>query len=129
VGPTNTGDEESIKFLEEAWVNAILHKDIKALNYVMADDFGGIGPNGCRYTKKEAITDIESGSYVVESMVLDNVKVRVYGDTAVVTFYQDEKSKFGDENRSGYYTFTDVWVRRDGAWKAVASQGTPVNLP
>ena len=128
VRDTNSGDEESIKFLEEAWVNAILHKDIKPLNYVMADDFVGISPNGFRYTKEEAITDLESGSYVVESMVLDSVKVRVFGDMALVTFYQNEKSKFGDEDCSGRYAFTDVWVKRDGIWKAVASQGTQAML-
>ena len=62
-------------------------------------------------------------------MVLDDVKVRVFGDVALVTFYQNEKSKFGNEDCSGRYAFTDVWVKRDGTWKAVASQGTPEILP
>ena len=129
VRATNSSTEEFISFLEDAWVNAIVHKDINVLNHVIADDFGGLSPNGYAYTKDEAISDLQSGSYVVESMTLDNVKVRVYGDTALVTFYQNEKSKFGDEDRSGRYAFTDVWVKRDGLWKAVASQGTPVIFP
>jgi len=129
VRATNSSTEEFVRFMEDAWVNAIVHKDINVLNHVIADDFGGLSPNGFAYTKQEAISDVQSGSYVVESMVLDNVKVRVYGDTALVTFYQNEKSKFGDEDRSGRYAFTDVWVKRDGVWQAVASQGTPVILP
>ena len=129
VRATNSSTEEFIRFLEDAWVNAIVHKDTNVLNHVIADDFGGLSPNGFAYTKQEAISDVQSGSYVVDSMVLENVKVRVYGDTALVTFYQNEKSKFGDEDRSGRYAFTDVWVKRDGVWQAVASQGTPVILP
>ena len=129
VRATNSGNEEFVRFLEDAWVNAIVHKDIKVLDRVLADDFGGISPNGYRYTKEEAIADIQTGSYVVQSMVLDTVKVRVIGDMAIVTFYQNETSKFGDENCSGRYAFTDVWVKRDGNWQAVASQGTPVVLP
>jgi len=129
VRATNSSTEEFVRFMEDAWVNAIVHKDINVLNHVIADDFGGLSPNGFAYTKQEAISDVQSGSYVVDSMVLENVKVRVYGDTALVTFYQNEKSKFGDEDRSGRYAFTDVWVKRDGVWQAVASQGTPVILP
>ena len=129
VRATNSSTEEFVRFMEDAWVNAIVHKDINVLNHVIADDFGGLSPNGYAYTKEEAISDVQSGSYVVDSMVLENVKVRVYGDTALVTFYQNEKSKFGDEDRSGRYAFTDVWVKRDGVWQAVASQGTPVILP
>ena len=129
VRTSNSSTEEFVSFLEDAWVNAILTKNINVLNHVMADDFGGISPNGYPYSKDEAIRDLKSGNYVVQSMTLDHVKVRVFGDTALVTYYQNEKSKFGNEDCSGRYAFTDVWAKRDGGWQAVASQGTPVVLP
>jgi ketosteroid isomerase-like protein len=129
VRTSNSSTEEFVSFLEDAWVNAILTKDFNVLNHVMADDFTGISPNGYPYTKQEAIADLQSGSYVVKSMALDQVKVRIFGDTALVTYYQNEKSKYGQEDCSGRYAFTDVWAKRDGSWQAVASQGTPVSLP
>jgi ketosteroid isomerase-like protein len=129
VRTSNSSTEEFVGFLEDAWVNAILTKDFNVLNHVMADDFGGISPNGYPYSKGEAIADLKSGNYVVESMALDHLKVRVLGDMALVTYYQSEKSRFGNEDCSGRYAFTDVWAKRDGAWQAVASQGTPVVLP
>lgn len=129
VRTANSSTEEFVRFLEDAWVNAIVHKDIKVLDRILADDFGGISPNGYRYTKQEAISDILSGAYLVQSMTLDTVQVRVIGDMAIVTFYQNEQSRFGDENCSGRYAFTDIWVKRDGDWRAVASQGTPIVLP
>lgn len=129
VRATKSADEEFVKFLEDAWVNAIVHKNINVLNHVIADDFIGTSPNGFRYTKQEAISDLQSGAYVVADMALDKVNVRVFGDTAIVTLYQTEKSRYGSENLSGRYAFTDVWLRRDGVWQAVASQGTPVVWP
>jgi ketosteroid isomerase-like protein len=123
------GVEDLIGQLEQDWVTAIVYKDTDMLNRLMADDFIAISPNGQRYTKPEAIGDIKSGRYVVESMKLRNLNVRVFGDMAIVTVYQNEKSKFGDEDCSGQYAFTDVWLFRDGVWQAVASQGTPLSLP
>jgi ketosteroid isomerase-like protein len=125
----NSGDTEFIKFLEDAWVNAIVHKNIDVLNRVMADDFKGVSANGQQYTKQEAIGDVRSGFYAVESMQLENVSVSLFGDVALVKFYQNEKSKLGDDNSSGRYAFTDVWLRQDGEWRVVSSQGTPVILP
>jgi ketosteroid isomerase-like protein len=125
----NSSDAEFVNFLEDAWVNAIVHKDVDVLNRVMADDFNGVSPNGQRYTKAEAIADVQSGFYKVDNMELQNVDVRVFGDTALVTFYQNEKSRFENEDTSGRYAFTDVWVKRDGVWEVVSSHGTPVALP
>ncbi|HLH31430.1 MAG TPA: nuclear transport factor 2 family protein [Terriglobia bacterium] len=126
---TISSEEEFVGFLETAWVNAIVQKDFNVLERVIADDFTGVSPNGQRYTKKEAIADLKGGFYRVESMKLDNLDVRIYGDMALVTFYQDEKSAFGDEDSSGRFAFTDVWLRRNGEWRAVASQGTAVIYP
>jgi ketosteroid isomerase-like protein len=125
-------DAEFISFLEEAWVNAILEKNVKVLDRVMADDFRGVSPNGVPYTKQEAIEDVRSGFYAVKSMELANLKVRilgVLGDTAIVTYYQNEKSKFGDEDCTGRYVFTDVWVNQGDDWRVIASHGAPVELP
>jgi ketosteroid isomerase-like protein len=120
-------DAEFIGFLEEAWVNAILQKDVGVLDRVMADDFTGVSPNGEPYTKPEAIADIRSGFYVVAQMDLENLKVHVLGDFAIVTYYQNETSTLGKEDRR--YIFTDVWVNRNDDWRVVSSNGTPVELP
>jgi hypothetical protein len=122
-------DAQFIGFLEEAWVNAIVAKNVTVLNRVMADDFIGVSPSGETYTKQEAIADVQSGFYAVTSMKLDNLKVRVFDNMAIVTYYQNETSKLGEEDCSGRYFFTDVWVNRNDDWQAVSSQGTPVALP
>ena len=58
--------------------------------------------------------------------MLDDVPVRVFGDTAIVDVDQTEKSRHGAEDFSGTYMFTNVWVKRNGEWKAVASHGSRI---
>jgi ketosteroid isomerase-like protein len=114
----------TISDLERAWVAAIVNKDGAALGRLLADDFAGTSPSAHLYTKKMAIEDLSAGTYVVDAMELDEISVNVYGDTAVAFASQDEKSRYGGADTSGHYHYTNVWVRKDGQWQAVASHGT-----
>ena len=71
-------------------------------------------------------TSSGSGENKVESQTLGEMKVRVFGDVAIVTGSDDEKSSFKGKDISGHYVWTDVFVKRNGQWQAVASQGTLV---
>src|SRR6516225_6933723 len=52
------------------------------INRLLADDFSGTTDDQI-YSKADAIEDVKSGTH--ESLDLDNIKVRLFGDTAVVT--------------------------------------------
>jgi hypothetical protein len=60
---------------------------------------------------------------VAESLNLEDIKVNIFGDTAVVSLFQVEKSKYDSFDCSGRYGYNDVWVKRDGRWQAVSSYG------
>jgi ketosteroid isomerase-like protein len=75
-------------------------------------------------TKAQVLVELKSGDNKTDSITLGDMKVRVYGDTAVVTGSDDEKSSYKGKDTSGHYTWTDVFVKRKGHWQAVASQGT-----
>jgi hypothetical protein len=65
--------------------------------------------------------------YVVESMALDEVSVKLYRDNAVAFTSQNEKSRYQGKDISGHYYFTDVWVKKGGSWQVVASHGSRFN--
>lgn len=115
--------------LEKDWVAAISKKDVAALDRLLADDFVGTSPTAHTYTKTNAIDDLKNAKYVVEAMNLDDVSVNVYGGTAVAFASQEEKSHYAGADTSGHYHFTDVWVKKDGRWQAVASHGTRYDRP
>jgi ketosteroid isomerase-like protein len=116
--------EAEIIQLERNWVAAIIAKDLTALEGILAEEFNGTSPTGATFPKSDAIDELKSGNYAVESMALDEISVNVYGDTAVVFTSQQEKSKYYGKDNSGHYHFTNVWVKRDGKWQVVASHGS-----
>ncbi len=116
--------EAAVTQLERDWVAAIVKKDADALDKLLAAEFTGTSPTAHNYTKEMAIGDLKSGTYVVTAMDLDEISVNPYGDVAVAFTSQEEKSTYGGKSISGHYHYTDVWVKKDGRWQAVASHGT-----
>lgn len=76
--------------------------------------------------KAQGLADLKSGAAKIDSFVLGELKVRVYGDTAVVNGTDTEKSSYKGKDTSGQYSWTDVFVKQGGAWKAVNSHVTKV---
>ena len=69
----------------------------------MADDWIAITPEGKSQTKAERAAEIKSGH--IDSATLGDMKVRVFGDTAVVTGTDDEVSSEDGKKSSAHY----VW--------------------
>jgi ketosteroid isomerase-like protein len=115
--------EKELLQLERDWTQASLKGDATALGKILGDDWVGQGPAGTM-TKAQVLVELKSGDNKTDSITLGDMKVRVYGDTAVVTGSDDEKSSYKGKDTSGHYTWTDVFVKRKGRWQAVASQGT-----
>jgi ketosteroid isomerase-like protein len=116
-------DEETIIALERKWAEAIVNRDIAMLDEIIAEDFSGTSWTGDTYSKTKAVNDVEFRVFVAESLNLEDIKVTVFGDTAVVSLIQVEKSKYDNFDCSGRYGYNDVWVKRDGRWRAVSSYG------
>jgi len=60
------------------------------------------------------------------SFAWTDMKVHVYGDTAIVTGLNTTKGTFKGKDTSGAYRFTDVFVKRDGRWQVVATRASLV---
>jgi len=77
--------EETIRKLDNERIQAQIHADAVALDRIYADDFIGVGPSGTVRTKPQVISDFTSGALKFQSITTDEVKVRVYENTAVET--------------------------------------------
>jgi ketosteroid isomerase-like protein len=67
-----------------------------------------------------------SGSFKYQSRTISDLKVRVYGDTAVVTGRSIQKGAENGKDYSGDYWFTRVYVKQNDAWTTVALQTTMI---
>jgi ketosteroid isomerase-like protein len=113
--------EQTIRKLDNERIQAQIHADAAALKRIYADDFIGVGPSGTMRTKPQVISDFTSGDLRFQSITTDDIRVRVYGNTAVETGRstmdgQDKGKAVPHDTR-----FTRVWVKEHGIWRLVAN--------
>jgi ketosteroid isomerase-like protein len=54
--------------------------------------------------------------YVTESYSFDDIKVNVYGNTAVAMVLFTQKATVSGQDRSGQFVLTDIWVKGNNGW-------------
>jgi ketosteroid isomerase-like protein len=121
---SQTTVEREILSLEEARNQAVLHGDATALDWMTSDDYTFITLRGELRTKSDILKGFASGSFHYDSRQISDLKVRVYGDTAVVTGRSVQKGMENGKDYSGDYRFTRVYVKEKGRWLSVALQTT-----
>ena len=80
-----------------------------------------ITSSGDLISLKNFVAEVKSGAYTVQSMHIDDLKVHIYGDSAVVFGLETEKSRYKGKDASGQYRFVDTWLKRNGQWLCAAS--------
>jgi ketosteroid isomerase-like protein len=106
--------------LAEAWVDG----DRAWIEELIADDWAVIDIFANRRTKAEVIGEMfANGDPPIAAMAFDEIRVRLFGDLAVVT---GRNVATGTDGTTFRLRFTDVFERRDGRWRAIASQGTQI---
>jgi hypothetical protein len=115
--------EQQIKTLSDQLAQAYVKGDTSFFEIYLADDYTGIYASSQPYTKAESL---KPGAFKFESFDMHEMKIRVYGDTAVVTSLTSAKGTINGKPFSGDFRTTRVWVKQKGGWKLVAFQSTQV---
>ena len=120
--------ENVLMQMERDWAQTVVKGDAATLDRIEAADFTFIDSEGTVGAKAQDLADIRSGAWKAQAVSMDELKVRVFGNTAVVTGRVTLKgTQYKGKDVSGQRRFTDVFVSRDGRWQAVASQGTKIS--
>jgi ketosteroid isomerase-like protein len=120
-----SAEQELIK-LENEWANAWAKRDVAFHDRIMADDYTWTSPEGEVFTKARNLALVKSGHDVITSWVLADMKVRVYGDAAVVTGRDAIKETYKGEDVSSQNQWTHTWVKRAGCWQCVAGHSSEI---
>jgi ketosteroid isomerase-like protein len=115
------GDEKVILALENAWNQAQIHHDAKALEGLIADTFVSTDNDGVVMNKAQFLDDTKDLSYKSDTVANENVKVQMFDKTAVVTGTYHAKGTLKGKPFDHWGRFTDTWVYVDGRWQCVAS--------
>ena len=115
---------------EEAWRAAILKSNSTELAALLADDYTGITAKGAIQTKDQAVANLKSGTFQLTNLNISDRKVRIYGTTAVVTSLAELTGGKSDQEVSGRYRYTRVYVRNQQAqWKIVSFEASRIQEP
>ena len=115
----------AISNLENDAVKADLAGDPDFYQNVLADDWTRGDSDGTYYTKADLLNLMgDKNSIKTNSEKLSELKVRVYGDTAVATYKDTYDLLIKGEHRAHTIIATDTFVKMDGEWKQVASHGS-----
>jgi hypothetical protein len=118
--------ESELKQIEKDWSDAQKTRNVDKLRDILADNWVGLGWDGEVSDKAKALTEVKSLSNSLDNIEMGPMTVRIFGNTAIVTGSDIEKSAEHGKDSSGKYVWTDVFLRHNGKWIAIASQSAKV---
>jgi hypothetical protein len=121
--PTMTRLDQELNDLDRGWVAAYLQGDAELFNRIWPERFVFTFPFGEFTSRKQEISNIDSGKLSCESISTNSLAVRVYGTTMVMTGQFVMKGRSEGRDISGRYSYANVVERqRDERLQIVASQ-------
>ena len=124
--PKSNSPEQELMKVENDWKQAVVKRDGPALRRLYADEYISTDTEGMVWNKTEDVEIDTTGVSRLTAYNLDDVKIRFYGDVAVVTGRATSKGTLFGRAASAQSRFTDIFVNRDGRWQCVATQATPI---
>jgi ketosteroid isomerase-like protein len=118
--------EQQIQDVLEQRRQAALKADVAFIDANTAADYVRISPNGRLMTKAEYLEATKNGGLKYQSIEQRDLKIQVYGNTAVTTSVADLKGTNQGQDVSGSYRISQVFVQRAGKWMAVHFHASPM---
>jgi uncharacterized protein (TIGR02246 family) len=120
------GTDKAVTALEQQWLQSQKTNNPDLVAPLLADKFMNTGTDGKVSGRAEMLATAKATKY--ESVDYDDLKVTVFGDTAIATgTFKAKETNASGKPMDVQERFTDTWVKMpNGKWQCVASQGTAV---
>lgn len=116
--------------LEDHWRDAVLNRNVAAMDGLLAGDYMAITANGTLESKEETLSRMRTGAVHITSLEVTDRKVRFYGPTALVTSRAEVAGTTPEGEMKGSYRYTRVYVRdASGAWRIVSFEASRIRDP
>ena len=125
-GPSAEQDAAAVSVLDTEYQTAVGRNDVATMDWILADDFVLVTGDGSVHTKAELLAEARSRSITWEQQkeVDASQRVRVWGDTAVVTAKLWVKGSAGGKAFDRTLWFSDTYVRTPAGWRYVFGQAS-----
>ena len=115
-------DHTRLRQLNEQYIDAVMQANVSWYQQHLAEDFICIDSEGTVFDKQAFLQHTSRGPYV-GNYKLEDVTVRIYGETALV---QATGLFTRRDGVPGMCRYTDVYAREHGHWLLIARQATIV---
>ena len=124
---TDTGKlEKEVLEVDTQRADAYVNGDVATLERILADDVSYVHPTGKIETKAEVIAGFKAQDRKYKSIKRDDVVVRIYGNTAIVTGRNTISAEYQGKIYDVQNRFTRVYVKQAGKWRLVAHHGSNI---
>ena len=117
-------DRSDILAVERAWDTAVVKRDVAALDRILADDFLLVWINGQISGKRDMLQAVAARKAEIHPFETEDVNVRIYGDTAVVTGRFTQTAHLGERSETNQFRYTDVYHRTRRGWQAISAHAS-----
>ena len=116
--------EREVRAAEQQLNDALSRVDVPTVDRLWADDFQFVHPDGHVSSKAKRLAGLKPADPAAPALVstLDDMEVRVYGQTAVVLVRTSWRGTADGKPFVSPYIATHVWVRWLKGWRLVSAQ-------
>jgi ketosteroid isomerase-like protein len=118
--PAMSDDVATLSELNDAYLESVKMGDVERFREILADDFLCSAADGSVLDKAQFL-ELTAGPRTLRYLGGTDIRIRLFGDVAIIHAATTYTTMEGREGRGRY---TDVWVKRDGVWRAVAAHVT-----
>lgn len=122
-------DEQELKEITRKRLDAEASRDVTYLSRVYADEMSIANPDGRIASKEVVLTNMKRAPESIKrSSRLEQMRIRIVGDTAIVTGINNIGMQIGTQQQKNKLRFTDTYVRRQGNWQLLATHSSRMPL-
>jgi len=125
---TTGGTEKAVAALEQQWLQSQKTNNPDLVAPLLADKFVNTGSDGKVMNKAESLANAKATKY--DSAEYEDVKVTVFGDTAIATGgFKAKGTDASGKSMDIHERWTDTWVKMPGGkWQCVATHGSTIKM-
>lgn len=118
--------KREVELLEEQWRAAQLSGDVAMMDKLLSDDFVGISMTGQVNTKAQQLSRIRSHTFVITKIDLDEMKVKLVGQVAIVTVRAAVEGTSEGVPMNGDFRYTRIYQHSPAGWKITNFEATRI---
>ena len=128
-GKDPQGDDDAVlRALNANYVKAFRESDVAWYDAHLAPDYNVVYGDGSFHDRAGALADFAKPTFAehLASFPVDNVRIRRFGDVALVSA---ENASTRTDGRKGENRYTDIWLKQDGRWRCIQAHITVHKAP